>query len=171
MSNLYQISHELEQAINNILDLDDMVANTETGEVISKEQYNELLDKLQMDKQEKIKNILLYIKSLEADSLAIQQEIKRLQNLKKTKDNLVERLKDYVLENVSQGDKFDFGIIKLSVPAGIEKVVIDDDAQIPKDLGKIEFVPNKTLIKKALKAGQDILGARLVNDDKRLLIK
>ena len=170
--NLYEINKEFEKAILNIVNLDDnLVVDETTGEVITQDAYDKILDQLELARDEKLKNCLYYIKSIEADEDIIAKEIKRLQGLKSTKSNTKESLKAYVLENVDKGEKLDYKTIKLSCVAGAESVEIDFDAQVPKQYCTIKVTPSKTEIKKALKSGIEIDGVRIVRPEKRLMIK
>jgi chaperonin cofactor prefoldin len=170
--NLYDLNKEFEKAILHISQLDDdLVVDETTGEVISQDVYADMLNAIDMARDEKLKNCLYYIKSLESDEDVIAKEIKRLQGLKATKTNAIARFKDYVLDNVDKGEKLDFQTIKLSCVAGLESVEIDPDAEIPQEYCNIKITPSKTELKKALKSGIDIDGARLVKKEKRLMIK
>lgn len=172
MESLYQLNAEFENAILNIATLDDdFVVDETTGEVITQAEYSNVLNELSISREEKIKNCLYYTKSLELDEECISTEIKRLQVLKATKVNAKERMKAYILDNVDKGEKLDFQTIKLSCVAGLESVEIDPDAEIPQEYCTIKITPSKTELKKALKGGIEIDGARLVRPEKRLMIK
>ena len=172
MKSLYEINSEFEKAILHISQLDDdLVVDETTGEVISQDVYADMLNAIDMARDEKLKNCLYYIKSLEADEDVIAKEIKRLQGLKATKTNAIARFKDYVLDNVDKGEKLDFQTIKLICVAGLESVQVDADAQVPQEYCTIEVTPNKTELKKALKGGIEIDGVSIVKPEKRLMIK
>ena len=70
--NLYQIDAEILKVID-----------FETGEVLDEDK----LEELQMSKNEKIENILLYIKNLNADAEIIKAEEKALAERRKAKEN------------------------------------------------------------------------------------
>lgn len=170
--NLYEINKEFEKAILNIVNLDDDLLVDETsGEVITQDSYDKILNQLELARDEKLKNCLYYIKSLEADEDIIAKEIKRLQGLKATKSNTKESLKAYLLENVDKGEKLDYKTIKLSCVAGAESVEIDFDAQVPEQYCTIKVTPSKPMMKKALKSGIEIYGVSIVRPEKRLIIK
>jgi ribosome-associated translation inhibitor RaiA len=170
--NLYDLNKEFEKAILHISQLDDdLVVDETTGEVISQDVYADMLNAIDMARDEKLKNCLYYIKSLESDEDVIAKEIKRLQGLKATKTNAIARFKDYVLDNVDKGEKLDFQTIKLSCVSGLESVQVDADAQVPQEYCTIKVTPNKTELKKALKGGIEIAGVSIVKTEKRLMIK
>lgn len=82
MNNLYEIIQSLEN-----LDFIDM----ETGVV-----NTQMLDDLQLARDEKIKNIALFIKNLQAEAKAIKEEEKALAERRKTKENKADSLFDYL---------------------------------------------------------------------------
>ena len=172
MKSLYELNKEFENAILNVTSLDDdLVVDETSGEVITQAEYSKVLNELSISREEKIKNSLYYTKSLELDEECISTEIKRLQGLKARKVNAKERMKAYILDNVDKGEKLDFATIKLSCVAGLESVEVDADAEIPQEYCSVKVTPNKTEIKNALKAGIEFDGARLVRQEKRLMIK
>ena len=172
MMNLYLLNKEFENALINIVDIDDdYVVDVTTGEVITQEEYDKTLNALSLSREDKIKNCVYYTKSLELDEDVISQEIKRLQTLKRTKTNAKERMKNYILKNVDKGEKLDFATIRLSCIAGLESIEIDADADVPQEYCMVKIEPSKTELKKALKSGIEIDGVRLVRPEKRLMIK
>ena len=70
--------------------------DAETGEIIDFDQ----LDALQMAREEKMENIALYIKSLEAEALAISNEVYLLQKRKDSKTKKAKRLREYLSFNL-----------------------------------------------------------------------
>jgi hypothetical protein len=81
--------YEINEAIMGCVD-------TETGEIVDFDQ----LDALQMARDEKLENIALYIKSLEAEALAISNEVYLLQKRKDSKTNKAKRLREYLSFNL-----------------------------------------------------------------------
>lgn len=59
----------------------------------------------------------------------------------------------------------------LSIRAGSRSVVVDEVADLPQGFVKFDPLPLKAEIKKALEAGQDVPGARLVTGDETLSIR
>lgn len=148
--NLYQIKQEIEQAINECVDF-------ETGEIIDSER----LDKLNMALNEKRENIALYIKNMIADSKAIDEEIKNLTARKKSINNKIDWLKQY-LANDLQGSKFETAKVVVSFRKS-KAVEINPDAEIPNEfLIQQEPKPDKAGLKKAIQAGAVITGVSIV---------
>jgi ribosomal protein L19 len=170
--NLYKINNEFQNAINTIVEIcDDGFVDTITGEVISQNDYDNIINTLSINREDKIKNCLYYIKQLEADNLTVSNEIARLQNIKKSKSNHLDSFKKYVLNNLNVGEKLDFNTIKVSCGKGISSIVINDAGLVQSQYCTTTITPSKTLIKKALLAGDEVDGATLITKDKRLLIK
>lgn len=154
--NLYEIDKHYQEVLENGFSFDE-----ETGEVLFD---TESLDKLQGEYNEKIDNIVCFVKSLEALNNAIKNEKKSLDERIKFNDNKIERLKSYVSESLKQRQlkKFETSKNKLSFRKSESVNVIDESLLGMKFLKKkITYTPDKTLIKKALKNGEEVKGATL----------
>ena len=170
MSSLWEIDERLRV-------LEDYGVDSETGEVISDEDFYKLFDEINMDLQTKIENTIQFAKSLNAEAEAIKAEEKKLAERRKSKENLSERLKkrinDYITwqytnENgdvdIASLNKYRFETPKCSISYRKSEVVnVFDESQIPKDYIKIktETSVDKTAVKKAIKNGVTINGATL----------
>src|SRR5574343_1165800 len=104
------------------------------------------------------------IKSIESECEIIDAEIKRLTQLKKVRENAVERLKMTL-----KGAMECFGVLELKTPTikvnfrKSESVEITDFDALPKEYITVKTteMPNKTEIKQAIKEGKVITGAEL----------
>lgn len=134
---------------------DDESVDTETGEVFDKE----YLDNLPMEQEEKSRNVGLVIKSMSNDMEQIDKEIKRLTAMKKSTQSKIESLKSYVF---TYGCPVKDVAVTIRFSKGRESVEIEKDVDLPAPFRKYTWTPNKTEITKALKAGQEIEGCRLV---------
>ena len=115
-------------------------------------------------------------RSAEAHLPAIDAEIGRLQALKAHRVKVAAGLRSYLLDNMlrMQSEKIDCPMFSISIRSNPPSVDVFDPLQLP-----ISYMvtplpppdrPDKTMIKEALKAGKDVPGARLVQDQ-RLSIK
>lgn len=148
--NLYQIKEEIKKAIDECIDM-------ETGEIINPE----LLDNLNEQLNIKRENIALYIKNIVADSKAIDEEIKNLTARKKSINNKVDWLKQY-LANDLQGNKFETAKVVVSFRKS-KSVEINPDAEIPNEfLIQQQPKPDKAGLKKAIQSGEVINGVSIV---------
>ena len=149
MANLY----EIDQGILECIDL-------ETGEIIDPER----LENLQMERSQKIENVVLWIKNLESDAAAIKAEKEALAKRQVAALAKAAQLKEW-LAKALEGQKFDTARCAVSFRRS-ETVEVSDVALLPDELKRVktEVEPNKTAIKALLKDGQDVVGCRLVEN-------
>jgi hypothetical protein len=153
--NLFQIEQQYLNLSNELLEVGgELTPELEQALEISQEQLNN-------------KGIAygFIIKKFETESDIIDAEIKRLQALKKSRENTVERLKERIKSAMElfDVDKIETPLMKLSFRKS-EAIQIDDITLIPsmyKTL-KVTEHPDKTLIKDSLKLGKEVKGASLV---------
>ena len=106
------------------------------------------------------------IKQRESLNERIDNEIKRLQALKKSNDTLVSRLKNNLLNAVNLFGSYNAGFIKLSTRKS-KQVVIDYDVNdLPKQykVVKVTETADKVAIKKAIESGETVYGCRIVEN-------
>lgn len=146
--NLYEIDNEIMSCVD-----------METGEIIDAEK----LDQLQMDRERKIENIALWIKNLISDAEALKAEKQAFTDRQKAAENKAASLKKYLSDYLA-GKKYKSAKVSVSFRKS-EAVNILDMSQIPEQYLKIaEPTADKTGIKNALKAGEVIAGAELVEN-------
>ena len=149
MASLYSIN----EAIRNTIDLD-------TGEIVDFEAFEEL----QLKRDEKIENIGLWIKNLNADAAAYKAEKDSFAEKQSRAENKAESLKKY-LDSVLAGSKFNTTRVSISYRKSTSVEV--DETKLPANwLREIPatHVVDKVEIAKALKAGEAIEGATLVTN-------
>jgi gp157 len=140
--------------------------NAETGEI--SEDKNQLAiwnQELTQDLKNKSANIIAVVRNQELTIEALDTEIERLKGLKKLRENQLNKFKDYIknVMLVNQIEKIDtvLGTIKFTKSTSTE---IYDESLIDKKF--IEIVTtekiSKEKIKSALKAGEEVQGARLI---------
>ena len=143
--------YEIDQAIMNCLD-------SETGEIIDAE----LLDNLQMERTEKIENVACWIKELKAEAEALKAEKLAFAERQRVAENKAESLKNW-LAYVLNGEKFKTTRASITFRA-TDKVEITDIMQLDENFLRYkEPEADKTAIKEAIKAGQEVAGATLVS--------
>lgn len=157
--NLYQIDKEIESIYENAVDF-------ETGEISA--DVIERLDDLQMERERKIENVALWHKNVLAESKAIADEIKSLQDRKKALDSKADWQKQYLLHALS-GERFETPKVAISYRKSESVEIKDENAFIDcfkenESLvsTKIEYKPNKAEIKKFVKGGGFIPGVELI---------
>lgn len=134
--------------------------NPETGELIGEHLDVDALQELAAERREKVENIGLFIKNETAKAQAIADELKAMQVRKKAHENRVEALKRYLLK-FGGGETVETARVCVKYFAGRESTVIDAPENIPENYRVYTFKPDKTAIKKAIKAGEKIPGAHL----------
>lgn len=149
MANLY----EIDQGILECIDF-------ETGEVIDPDR----LEELQMERSQKIENVVLWIKNLESDALAIKAEKDALADREARCRKKADQLKEW-LGMALEGQKFSTARCAVSFRKST-KLEVQNAACIPKEL-MVEVVsvkPDANKIKELLKAGQEVSGCRLIEN-------
>ena len=142
--------YEIDQAIMDCIDM-------ETGEIVNEE----LLNDLQMDRDAKIENVVLWIKELKAEAEALKAEKLAFAERQKVAENKMESLKKW-LAYALDGEKFK--TVRASVTfRTTDKVEVADIYKLDENyLRYKEPEADKDAIKKAIKAGQQVAGATLV---------
>lgn len=147
---------EIDEAIMNCVDM-------ETGEILD----FEMLERLSMERDKKIENIACWIKNLESDAEALKAQKQTFADRQKAAENKAASLKQF-LANYLDGQKFTAPTVAVSFRKS-ESVQIDDlNAIADFDTMYIKYAEpaaDKTAIKKALKEGIAIPGARLVENN------
>ena len=154
---LWQIDEQIEKAI-------ELGFDPETGEILDES----ALEQLQMDRDEKIENICLYIKDLIAESKALADEAKALTERKERSAKKAESLKNY-LQAMLDGQKWKSSKAIVSYRK-TQSVVVDDMDALKPEFLRIKKEPDKTAIKEVLKAGAEVAGAHL-EDKQSMSIK
>lgn len=164
---------KLYELTQNYRNLESLLDNLGEQEGLTVEMIHGALGQVEDDINTKIENTCKVIKEIEADSIGIDEEIKRLSALKKQKENAVKKLKEYVeFEMNGIGlTKVEGKLFKISFrKSKVVKVI--DETKIPKEFIKVKTTESisKTDLSKALKSGEIIEGAELV-ENKTLQIK
>ena len=147
--NLYEID-------NAILDCVDV----ETGEIFDAVKFEELA----MERDEKIENICLWIKNLNAEAEALKAEKDAFAQRQKAAESKAENLKKYIASYLC-GTAFKTSKVAVSFRKSVSVELSDDIniSSLPDEYLRFkEPEVNKTEIKKALSAGKVIAGAFLV---------
>jgi len=150
MASLYEINKQLLDCVD-----------ADTGEITDTARF----DELQMEYEEKIENIALWIKTLNADAEAYKNEKNAFAEREKKARNKAESLKQYLTDTLN-GRKF----TTLNVDINWRKStsVEVDETKLPANWMReipATYVVDKVEIAKALKAGETIEGATLITKD------
>lgn len=147
MSSLYTIN----QAILDCVD-------TNTGEILDEQAF----EALQMERNEKLENIALWVKNLTSESEALKAEEKAFAERRKAAENKAESLKRY-LDSALKGQKFNTTKVAITYRKSTSVDVLDVE-KLPEAYRKTVTTvsADKTAIGAALKAGELVDGATLV---------
>ena len=160
--------YELNQNFQNLVEV---MENTEDENI--KLLIQDSIDQLQLQTSEKIENIIKYIKNLEAEATALENEAKRLQERKTKTLKKVDNLKGYLKDFTSslEGRKYNAGIFKLSVRKNAPSLEITSLEDIPVEY--IEYTEavkvDKQRIKEAIKNGEKVSGVQLIESESILI--
>lgn len=162
MKSLYKIENEY-------LDLISQIEQAE-GELTA-----ELEEALTINKSElEVKSIAYHevIKQRESLNMRIDEEIKRLQAIKKANDSLVSKLKNNLLNAVNLFGDFQAGFLKFSVRRSKQVIVGCDVNELHKSFKvvKVTETADKTAIKKAIESGEEVEGC-YIQENLNLQIK
>lgn len=150
MSSLYEINEE----ILNCIDLT-------TGEIIDIDKF----DNLQIEKNDKLENIALFYKNLLAEAQAFKAEKDVFADKQIRAEAKADSLKKY-LDTALHGNKF--GTVKVDISyRKSSSVEVDDVELLPADYKKsvTTITADKVSIAKALKVGEEVTGAKLVENN------
>lgn len=153
MRNLYEIKEAYMQVQNLI----------EQGE-LDHDMLVDTLDGISGELEEKAENYGLVIKNLEGQALMIDEEIKRLQERSKSIKSNCKRVQDYLLGTMLDTGKMKFTTSHFTFSTRkSEAVVVEAEELIPAEYIKEKLTTSvdKTALKKAIKQGEVIEGARL----------
>ena len=149
--------YEIDNAILECIDM-------ETGEVIDAEK----LDALNMERDAKIENVVLWIKDLKAEAEAIKAEKLALAERQKVAENKAESLKKWIAYALD-GQKFSTAKCAVSfrntesvevTEEGLKALMNDHDELLTYKAPE----PNKKAIKDAIKDGLSVAGVQLVQN-------
>ena len=153
---LYNITEDYIELLNKI----------ELAEGEISEEVNQQLEINEQQLQTKSIAYLSVIKTKDALTMQIDEEIKRLQALKKHNNNIMKQLKDRLLNAVNLFGAFEVGFTKFSTRKS-ESIIVDDVNSLPKEFKVIKVTEqaDKKAIKEHLKAGNDIKGCTIQHNN------
>lgn len=144
--NLYEIDNAILECVDQ-----------ETGEIIDTDK----LTSLQMARDEKIENIGAWIKNLLSDAEQLKAEKMKLADRQSEAERKAASLKNY-LTTALDGEKFNSPRVAIGWRKSAQLHIIDIDKLPKKYLKFAAPTADKTGIKKAIEAGENIEGAEIV---------
>lgn len=145
MANLYAIN----AAILDCVDL-------ETGEIIDLVR----LRALQLEREQKIENVALWIKNLLSDAEQYKEEKDAFAEKERAAKARAEKLKEY-LRDALAGEKFKTTRVNVYYSSS-NRVIVDDVLNLPPRFVRFaDPEPDKKEIMAAIKAGEEVVGAHI----------
>jgi hypothetical protein len=132
-------------------------------EEIDEQTFQNTMECLQMDIEEKADGYARVIRNMESVAAAIEAEQKRLRTRKEKIEKRIEAMKEnlkYSLQILGI-KKIQTDLFTVSIALNPPKVVIDDESKIPKDYIYMEPKIDRTAIKTALQSGIEVPACRL----------
>lgn len=152
MASIYDIDRALIECINE-----------ETGEIDA-----ERFEELQMQRDEKIGGTARWILDLKGDILKLKEEEKRLADKRHVLENRVESLKRY-LGYALNGEKWKDEVVTIGYTKSTKVEIENEESFIEwASKGHMDYLRqkapeiDKTAIKNAIKSGEEVEGAKLV---------
>lgn len=150
---LYDVSERYKNLIQ-------LMEDGEVPEDILKESLNSVEEEF----EEKANNIAKLVKTEKAEVMALKEEIKRLTNRAKAKENNSKNLQKYLEENMIMAgkEKFKTTLFSFNIQANPKSLKIVDENLIPEKYKFIEINYLKDVIKNDIKNGLEVPGVNLV---------
>lgn len=148
MANLYEIDTQITECFD-----------ADTGELLDAEK----LENLMIEKENKLENVALWIKNLKADAAMYKAEKTAFAERQAAAERKAESLTEW-LKNALNGKKFKTEKAEVNFRK-TSKVEVLDIWELDEDYMKFtEPTPDKAAIKRAIKAGEEVKGAKLIDD-------
>lgn len=151
MSSLYEISAELKTLENFLLELGGDVSEGTEGETIEK-----WITEYEWQSRQKVDGYCQLIQNMQADNMAIAEEVERLTGRARVLVNRIERLKAMAKKAMElrgvrklDGAKFTISIQKNGGKDPIE-LLVEDPARYPDEFVKVVRSPDKEKLRAAL---------------------
>lgn len=150
---LYEIVEEQRQALAELAEMEDL-----DPQIIE-----DSMAAINQELEQKVLNCAKYLKEMEAEAKAIKEVEQAAAARRKAIESKVENFKEYIRRNmVAAGlEKSSDAAIKVSITKPLDVVVLDDEGAVPSEFVKVTYSPMKAEIKKALKDGVSVPGARI----------
>lgn len=156
LPSLYELAHDFRAVADKLADTD-----------LDPQTIEDTLESLSGDLETKAQNVACFVRNLESNAAAIKDAEAQMAARRKAIENRAARIKDYLLANmmVAGIQKVECPLFKVTVRENPPAVEIFEPGLIPSEFMKQPEppppAPDKTAIKEAIKAGQDVPGCKL----------
>lgn len=158
--------YELSQDFNDFLTLAEQ-------EEFDEQTISDTLESLTAEITEKGRNVAAFAQNIEAEIEAMKDAEKRIADRRKALERKSEWMRDYLRNNMEACgiSKIECPEFKVTLGKPSEVVTVFDESLINDKYIVIKKQPDKAAIKKAIKAGEVVEGAKLEEGKPRLIIK
>lgn len=136
-------------------------------EGIEEDVIKETLESIEEPFNDKVENIVKLIRSIELESESIKSEIDRLGKMKKTRDNKVKNLKEYISNqlNAIEKDEVKGELFNVKMQLNPPKLVVKNEVNIPKEFFEEQPMKlNNKSLKDYILGGGEVDGAEVVRE-------
>lgn len=143
---------------------------------LDEQTFQDTLESISGDIEEKSINVAMFVRNLEASAAAIETQIEAMNDRAAAIRKKAAHVRDYLLSNMEHAklQRIESPFFVLSIRKNPPSLIVDDEKKIPASFLKTPEPPppslDKTKLKDALKAGQEVPGAHLEQKN-RLEIK
>ena len=163
---LYEISGEYRTLLTRLETVD------EDGVVLTDADVAEALGEVQVDLEEKIQSCARMVRNLEAEADMLKTESRRLAERSARRQANADKLRVYMAHHMAQTELTHVkGVLDVRLAAPRDSVEVTDVDVLPLEYCQRKVVPDKTAIRNAIKAGQAVPGAALVQGPPSVRIK
>lgn len=134
------------------------------------EELKGYMDTISLEREAKLEGYAMVIKNLENENAGIKAEEDRFAKRRKYNENVIARMKDRMAETLETVEPDAKGVKRLKTERFTfsfrksTSVQIENDTAIPPQFIKVEKTISRADLAKALKAGEQIEGAQLVEN-------
>lgn len=153
---LYELAAEFRQTAELLADMD-----------LDEDTIRDTIEAAAFPVEQKAVQVAAFVRNLEATAEQIKAAEKAMAERRKAMENRASHIRDYLLHNMSVCgmSRIEHPNFVIAVKQNPESVVIEDERQIPMDYMRQPEtpppVPDKALIKQAIKDGFEVPGAKI----------
>lgn len=158
--------YDIDERLANIFVMDDGTAvDKESGEILDTGK----LDALNMERNEKIDNILCYIKNLRSDAMSYKEEADKQKKRYEAAMRKATSLVNYLSMHMEPGKKFSNAHGEITWRKSVS-VDVKDVMALPEEYRRAEWKADKKSIGDVLKKGGEVSGASLI-EKQNMIVK
>lgn len=161
--NLFEIDRQIEELIEN--GFNNECFDFETGE-IDTEKAERFLADLQVEREVKLDNYGKYFKNLKAQAKALKEQEEIFAKRRKAIENKAEWFRRAIISSLMLSGERKYESVNCVLKTTKSQMVEVNEEILDKRFmrEKVEYTPDKTAIKEAIKNGEEVVGAWMVTN-------